>query len=177
MFTTKEDAMTFPNPLSPLDPLNADTLNPLFNALYDSVVAENGIFSAVLYPDEFTVLNGNDIALALHVASGEIYGQQTTAALDDEWEHGAYLSADTYTLRVRALRSSSSGILKILVDDAVVATFDLYNAVEGIAVAQGGFTVAVSKWCNIKGLVDSKNASSSNYNASIVKIYIRGNSA
>jgi hypothetical protein len=165
--------MTFPNPLAADDNLDAATLNPIFNALYDGVTAENGIYTATFYPDEVGIVTGNDITLTLHGTLDEIYGHQDTSAINDEWEHGAYLSADSYTLSIRVIKTSASGILKIYVDDVLSFTLDLYAAADAIASLGGALTIGISKWHTIRGLVDSKNPSSSGYDANWIKMRIR----
>lgn len=165
--------MTFPNPLSADDPLDAATLNPIFNELYAAVTAENAIYTATFYPDEVAIVSGNDISLTLHGSIDEIYGHQDTSAINDEWEHGAYLSADNYTLRIRVIKTSASGILKISVDGVLVATIDLYAAADAVSYQQDTFELTASKWHTINGLVDSKNPSSSGYDVNWIKMNIR----
>lgn len=165
--------MTFPNPLAADDPLNAATLNPIFNALYSGATAENGIYTASFYPDEVAIVNGNDISLTLHGTLDEIYGHQDTSAINDEWEHGAYLSANAYTLRIRVIKTSASGILKLYIDDVLEATIDLYAAADAVSWQQAAFIIGTSKWHTITGLVDSKNPSSSGYDANWIKMNIR----
>lgn len=170
--------MTFPNPLAADDPLDAATLNVVFNALENAVVGQAESYVATFFPDEFTVLNGNAIALTLHGSINEVYGHQNAAAINDEWQHGAYLSADDYTLTVRVIKSSSSGILKVSIDDVVVATIDLYAAADAVSnQTQASIAIATTGWHTVKGLVDSKNASSSGYACNIVKMHLRGDSA
>lgn len=168
--------MTFPNPLAADDPLDAATLNVVFNALYQGDTTGNALYTASFYPDEAVVLNGNDIVLILHGSIDEVYGHQDTSAIDDEWKHGAFLSADTYTLVIRVIKSSSSGILKISIDDVVVATIDLYNASDAVSNQTQTAITLTAGWHAIKGLVDSKNASSSGYAANWIKMFLRGES-
>jgi hypothetical protein len=168
--------MTFPNPLAADDPLDAATLNRAFNALYEGDTSNNAIYTATLFPDEGVVLNGNDIALTLHGSIDEVYGHQSASAINDEWRHGAFLSADTYTLVIRVIKSSSSGILKISIDDVIVATIDLYNGSDAVSNQTQASIVLTAGWHTIKGLVDSKNASSSGYNANWIKMFLRGES-
>jgi hypothetical protein len=169
--------MTFPNPLAADDPLDAATLNPIFNALYAGE-ATNAPITATFYPDEAIVLNGNAVALTLDGSIFQTYGRQNPSAINDELQYGAFLPSGTYTLTVRAIKTSASGILKISIDSVLVATFDLYAAADAlVALQQTDIAIATSGWKAIECLVDSKNASSSGYDAKILKIYLQRASA
>lgn len=167
--------VTFPNPFATNDPLNAAKLNEVANYLYGGT--PQSIYTASFYPDEAVAITGNAIALFYHGSFLETYGRQNTSAINNEWKHGAFLTADTYTLTIRVIKSSNSGILKIKVDNVVVATFDLYAAVDAISDQTQASIVLTGGWHSVKGLVDSKNGSSSGYDANWVKMTLRGANA
>jgi hypothetical protein len=167
----------FPDPFDADDEINAALMNGVANSLYGGDGFPQSIYTGTFYPDEAVAITGNSIALFFHATFEETYGRQNTSAINNEWKHGAFLSADTYTLTIRVIKSSSSGILKIKIDDVVVATLDLYAAADAINNETQASIVLATGWHSFKGLVDGKNASSSGYNANWVKMYMKGASA
>lgn len=166
--------MTFPNPFASNDAITHTKLNEVANAVYDLDNIPAKFYNATLYPDEAVAVTGNDIALFYHGSILETYGRQNASAINDEWKHGAFLSVDSYTLTLRVIKTSNSGILKIKIDDVVVATFDLYAAADAVSDQTQASIAITGGWHSIKGLVDSKNASSSGYDANWVKMNLFG---
>lgn len=166
--------MTFPDPFATDDELNAAKMNQVANALYEGSVTSVNIYLGSIFPDEVLINNGNGITLEYDSGPKETYGFQDTPAVDDEWQHGMMLSADTYTLSLRALKTSASGILKIYIDDVLVATFDLYAASNTASTETQASITLTAGWHEIRGVVDSKNASSSDYEARWAKLIMKG---
>lgn len=166
--------MTFPNPFSASDPLDAATLNAIVNLLYNNSSANINIYFGSIFPDEVLINNGNAISLEYDSGPKETYGFQDTSAIDDEWQHGMLLSADTYTLTLRALKTSASGILKIYIDDVLEATFDLYAASNSASTETQASISLAAGWHTLRGVVDSQNGSSSGYDARWAKLNMRG---
>jgi hypothetical protein len=166
--------VVFPDPFDPEDEINAALMNAVANAIYGIAGTPSELYTATFYPDEAQAITGNAIALTLHGSITETYGRQNASAINDEWKHGAFLSADTYTLSIRVIKTNNSGILKIKIDDVVVATFDLYAAADAVSDQTQASIVLTAGWHSVKGLVDSKHASSSGYDANWVKMYLRG---
>jgi hypothetical protein len=164
--------VVFPDPFDPEDEINAALMNAVANYAYGATPL--GIFTASFYPDEAVAITGNAIALFYHGSILETYGRQNTSAINNEWKHGAFLTTNTYALTIRVIKTSASGILKIKIDDVVVATFDLYAAADAVSdQVQTDIEIATG-WHSIKGLVDSKNGSSSGYDANWIKMYLNG---
>jgi hypothetical protein len=165
----------FPNPIDDGDELNAAFLNKLVNFLYGGESIPSGIYLATCYVDEAVATSGNDIEIMYDGLLPEAYGEQSPSALNDAWKHGAFLSEDTYTLIVRARISASSGILKIKIDAVEVAAFDLYDEFDEHHVDFSEMDISIaSGWHSITGVVDSKNAASSGYDAGWLKLHLRG---
>jgi len=82
------------------------------------------------------------------------------------------LAPGTYSLRMIAYAAASTGIVKIYDGATLIATFDTYSGSEvfnkvfdetGIVITAGGVRT-------LKFVVDGKNASSSNYTLSFLKL-------
>lgn len=88
------------------------------------------------------------------------------AAVDgDKVRYKEFIPAGTYTLRVMSVQSSARGIIKVAIDNVVVATFDGYVAgsVLNKIFEQASIVIATTGIKNIDIYVDGKNVSSSNY--------------
>jgi len=173
--------VVFPSPFDANDDLDAALLNAVADLIYEigSVPQNAGVYFATFYPDEVIPINGSGaMIINYHVSILEAFGRKSGAAADGhEWQHGAFLNADTYTLTFRAIKTSDSGILKISIDGVLVATFDLYAAADAVSDLTQASIVLAGGWHTITGLVDGKNASSSDYYAKWVKMSMRGANA
>jgi hypothetical protein len=169
--------VVFPSPFDADDELNAALMNAVADAIYGADGFPQAIYIGTLYPDEAVAITGNNVALFYHGSILETYGRQNTSAINNEWKHGAFLSGDTYTLTIRVIKTSNSGILKIKIDDVVVATIDLYAAADAVSDQTQASIVLTTGWHSIQGLVESKNASSSGYDANWIKMNLRGATA
>lgn len=89
----------------------------------------------------------------------------TSHASGDYATFQVFLAAGTYTLKLLHPVNTNYGIAKFLINSVEVAAFDQYAAVPAynLIKTQQGIVIATSGLKTLKLLVDSKNASSSNY--------------
>lgn len=111
------------------------------------------------------VTAGNALTTS-HDANQDLANQsfQNTPALNDAWTHSFWAEAGTYTLRVIGITNSSHGISEIFVDGESNGTMDWYSAGLTYNVARTlTITVRTTGYHVLRGLMGTKNASSSNY--------------
>ena len=175
--------ITFPNPFATTDPLDANMMNALatyLEGIAKTVVSPSTVYRGTLFHDESIVLAGNAIALFYEQFSlfEGVFARQETSALNDEFKNGAYLAGDTYTLTIDAKEDSSSGIITWYLDDVQVGTTDLYAASEAHTTRTlSGLVIAGAGWHVLRGKLESKNASSSGYDANLFKLTMTGSLA
>ena len=171
--------MTFPNPFQDEDELNAALMNTVANAIYDSVVGEVALrntYRANFAPYELIVDNGNALAVFSDgLSPAGIYWRQDAAQLNDEWHVSAYLTDDDYTLYMWLGTGTDCGIVSVYMNDNLLTTFDQYNPpgrqLKSVAVSNALITTGKN---TVKGIVASKNASSSAYKANIYALWLVG---
>lgn len=178
--------ISFPNPFADEDTLDADLMNALaayLEALAGaSAVTPAGVYRWTMFHDESVVLNGNALALLYESWGGGtfegVFARQETSALNDEFKNGMYLAADTYTLQIVGKEDASSGVITWYVDDVSVGTTDLYAASDAHVVKTiSSIVIGSAGWHNIRGKLESKNGSSSGYDANLFKYSMTGSLA
>ena len=90
---------------------------------------------------------------------------EENGANGDGVEYKAYMGKGTYTLYLIARKDSVCPILKVYIDNSLVATFDMYNdtRIYAYVFKQENITISEDGLKTIKLLIDGKNASSTNY--------------
>ncbi len=80
-------------------------------------------------------------------------------------EYKVYLAKGTYTLKTNTNKGGDRGILKIYIDNVLVATHDTYSAAQALAVIDTttDIVIAQSGIKTIKIEINGKNASSTGY--------------
>jgi hypothetical protein len=175
--------ISLPNPFAGDDEVTAEMMNALanvLNALATAPSSEIEVYRGTMFHDESIVIEGDAIEITMTSVSSVdvVYASQSPAAIDDEFLNGLYLSADTYTLKVDAWVTNSSGIVSWYVDDVLEGTTDLYSASAGHdEKTVATIVIATSGWHVIRGVVASKNGSSSGYSANIFKMSMAGSLA
>jgi hypothetical protein len=122
-------------------------------------------YSAIVFPHEAIVINGNGWSRAINAADHFCASSfQNTPAQYDHFQASFFLRENTCTIEVGHLKSSTYGIADIYVDDEFVFSLDCYNSttLHGQITTD---TVAVSgdgvHYVDV--YINGKNASSSNY--------------
>jgi hypothetical protein len=159
---------------------NGDTTHaPSKNAVRDKIEtmgASDFPDATAFFVDEATVTVGNAFTLTLDAL--ERYGwwqYQNAAANADSWEKKIFLKAGTYTIYVLGMTAPSRGIQEIFIDGVSVGTIDwyngslVYNQVKTIA----SVTVTGDGRHTFKSTVNGKNASSSDYQLLLTKVWIK----
>ncbi len=171
--------IVFPNPFDDADEINAAMMNALATAL--EAIGTPVVYRGTIFHDESTVISGSAIEMVFTSFSSVsvAYARQASPyAIGDEFKNGVFLSADTYTMIVSALRNTASGIVTWYVNDVVVGTTDIYfggSDYEDLTIA--GIVITEAGWQQIRGEVTSKHASSTNYAVGIIKISFVGSNA
>lgn len=145
-----------------------------------------GSGSAPTYPkrwtcwhDEATVLTGNAIT-GDNTAGNFFYSRfyQNASAINDEFTHGVYLAAGTYTFTALGNTSNNSGKIDWYLDGSTFTTAqDWYSASSVVSVKKtASVVIATDGWHTLKGKVAGKNASSSNYFMVLIKYWFKQSS-
>lgn len=131
---------------------------------------------AEMWHDQSTAIAGG--AILPQVNTGQAYNMIASPNLpaqNDEWTNSVVLEAGTYSMRMLSLKTLSSGILTVYLDNVLILTVDLYNAVnlDNQITTVASVTVVGTGRHVIRGVVATKNAASAGYEASITKIWFR----
>jgi hypothetical protein len=132
--------------------------------------------AASFFVDEATKTVGNAFTLTLDAL--ERYGwwqYQNSAANGDTWEKKIFLKAGTYTISVLGMTAPSRGIQEVFIDNVSVGTIDWYNAslVYNQVKTIAGVTVTGDGRHTFKSVINGKNASSSDYQLLLTKVWIK----
>jgi len=133
-----------------------------------------------MWHDEATVLSGGAITIST-VAGGANnmmyngYAVQLPYVDGDTFTHGCYLTAGTYTFYVLGRTTTNRGKLDWYVDGVkVISGQDWYSAASVLNVVKSGaVTITTTGWHQIKGVVNGKNAASSNYAITLTKYWFK----
>ena len=129
---------------------------------------------AVLWHQESSVTAGNAIACTADANQlYSIYCSQSAAAQNDAFTNGFFLRAGTYTFSALGLTSSNKGAIDWYIDGTLAVTAqDWYTAGGAFnAVKTATVTVSNSGYHTLKGIVSTKNGSSSAYNMLLTKMW------
>ena len=122
---------------------------------------------ALMWHGDAIVTAGNALTRAYY--ANQMYAArayQDGPADGDTFTHGFMLRAGTYTFAVFGITSTSRGIIDWYVDDVLIESGqDWYSAAEGVNTTKTTASVAITYdgWHVLKGVINGKNASSSNY--------------
>lgn len=132
---------------------------------YECEVTVSEVKRSFMLHQDSIVLNGNPIALTVNASQWLNGGwRQNTEAINDEWTNGFFAPAGLYTLRIVALKSNASGILRIFVDDILMGVEDLYNGSNVFNhIIDVPLDLETDGYHIIRGKLEAKNASSSSY--------------
>jgi len=131
---------------------------------------------AVMWHEESTVVAGNALKRTIETSAAYNYVMsQNTPAINDEFTNSFVVGEGTYTLYLLGRTGTSDGQVDWYVDDVLVASAqDWYSAspaynqtktVADVVIAEGGYHV-------LRGIVASKNGSSSNYRLMLTKMWL-----
>lgn len=132
---------------------------------------------ATMWHDAALVTVGNALARTNNASQNYAhYVFQSTAANGDTFTHGCWLKAGTYTMSMLGVTATSAGIIDWYIDTVIIAALtgqDWYVASPAFNVIKtGSVTVVGDGYHVIKGVVNSKNASSSAYNIFLTKYWL-----
>lgn len=152
----------------------------------DDAGTEYDLTVSVSYPkrwtcwhDEATVITGN--ALSGDSSSGNLFYSrfyQNAPAVNDEFTHGCFLAAGTYTFTVQGNTANNCGKIDWYLDGSTFETNqDWYSGSTVNSVKKtASVVIAASGWHTLKGKVAGKHASSSNYFAVLTKYWFKQSS-
>lgn len=128
----------------------------------------------VMWHDSAIITAGNGFSYA--VGSTVRYGYvayQDAAADSDEWTNGFTCQAGTYTLNFLCTTDNNRGKLDVYIDDVLKGNVDFYSATltENVTKSLSSLTLT-DGYHTLKGHVNSKNASSSDYLIALSKIWL-----
>jgi hypothetical protein len=134
---------------------------------------------ACMWHDEATVKAGNALLTIISISqSYALYVFQNTAAQNDAFTHSFWLAAGTYTFYALGVTATSAGQITWYIDDVIViSNQEWYIASPAFNVTKSASVTVYGDGEHIlKGVVASKNASSSGYNINLTKYYFRPSS-
>lgn len=121
---------------------------------------------ATIWPHTDEVIAGNGLTGSTPGGSGTLfsYWPQVTPAINNERRNFFFLRSGTYTLRIKVLKTTSGGIATVYIDGVSQGTVDCYNNSTLESTLTISITVTTDGWHELRFIIASKNASSSNYN-------------
>lgn len=139
----------------------------------EQLTKPTGAKRATMWHEDSLVLVGNPLQREVQsLQQHGIYVYQSAAAINDKFSHGFLLDAGTYDFTGLGVMQVDSGQVDWTLDGVTIATnqdwyagvtFNERKTVSGVVVASSG-------WHVLTGLVDSKNASSSDYLLRLTKM-------
>lgn len=125
---------------------------------------------------ESTVIAGNSIALVIdasQVFNG--YWKQSTSAINDSFTISMFLRAGTYTLSALGETTTSCGKIDWYLNNSIAITAqDWYSAsLTRNVVKTGSITVTQDGYQIIKGIVSTKNGSSSGFDMFLTQLWMK----
>lgn len=125
---------------------------------------------ATMWHDEALVTNGNVIASDMGIAANQLYqaaAYQNTPANADAFTHSFMLRAGTYTFSVLGVVATNRGKIDWYIDDMgtpVITGQDWYDGTPAYNVIKTvSVTVTGDGYHKLKGVINGKNGSSSDY--------------
>src|SRR5262245_33975441 len=130
-----------------------------------------------LFHDEATVLTGNALGSAT-VDTGQAYNyyiRQSTSADADSFTQSVFLRAGTYTFSVIGQTNTANGKIDWYIDNVSFTTGqDWYSASQTKNVVKtASVTINSDGYHVLKGVINTKNASSSGFNMDLTKYWFR----
>ena len=133
-----------------------------------------GLTKVTLWHDQDTTLTGTPIAI---IASLNVYGitvWQNPPAVNDSFEQSFRLDPGSYTLYVLGTSGVNRGNIQWYIDGVAQGTpNDWYSLSATPVIKSTAITVVGTAMHTLKGIVSSKNLSSSSYFALITKYWIK----
>ena len=123
---------------------------------------------------DFTVANGSFAyeAYATEILQKVLTNSASATPIDDEITFPMTLEAGTYTIGVRCLGDSDTGIITVKEGANTLTTLDTYNVGSNAIVEQTGITISSNNTQTIHLVMATKNASSSNYRIRFAAFYM-----
>lgn len=132
---------------------------------------------ATLWHDASIVTAGNALTRVINVSYYNTFVMRQDAPADgDTWTQAFCLAPGFYYLiYLEGLKGTAQGILDFYIDDTYIQSYDFYRAAGALAISVQSMYYYAARGLRhvLKGVVNGKNAGSSNYYISLSKIYFR----
>lgn len=131
---------------------------------------------ATLWHDESTVTAGGALAYSIDTLSAYNYRfAQVSPANGDAFTQSFFLRAGSYVLSALGLTGAGGGLLDWYIDGSLVLSgWDYYSASSTWNVIKtGNVTIVGDGYHTLRGVVNGKNASSSNFAINLQKMWFR----
>jgi hypothetical protein len=130
--------------------------------------------TATMWHDQSVVTTGNAIAVTVNTSQPYTFiAKQNAAANGDVSENGFVIAAGTYSLKILYVKTAASGKIDVTIDGAAIVTIDAYAASSTYnQVSTTAGVVLTAGYHKIVFTVNGKNASSSNYEFYMTKMWL-----